>query len=170
MNCAQMKNSNSIRKNESGFTLIELFVTVSIVATLSALAITTYAVLKDKSYNAEQMQIFDSARKALEARDDNIHLVAGTYRRAWQPYNSDNWELLNTSDLKNIAPGVPRIIPNHIDLYIRENKCTTAQPTCQTQRIDSYNCKTGNWIQFYEQQNGIQSTYQNYADWVDDDC
>lgn len=161
-----------IINNNSGFTIIELLVTFMIVAILSALAMTSFAVYKEKAYNAEQKQLFYAARTSISARDDKVHLIGGSYRRIWQAYNTNNWSRLNVADTKELAPGIVNIVPDHIDLYLREYKCGTpsSEPWCQTAFVESWNCKTGNWIYHIDYNNGQDFDYEGYSAAIDAAC
>lgn len=154
--------------NQQGFTLIELFVSFGVLAVLSMLAITSFAVIKENAYNTEQRQLFANARTSLEGRPDNIETIAGSYRRIWQAYNSDTWSRLQVPVVKDFAPGIPLIIPDHIDMYLYEAKCSV--PTCLEQWIDSWNCETGNWLRYYGYRNGTQVIQETYSAVIDAAC
>jgi type IV pilus assembly protein PilE len=69
--------TSSERASCRGFTLIELLVVVAIVAILSSIAITQYALYKQKAVDAQMESTLHEARQAMEAYYVTMHTYVG---------------------------------------------------------------------------------------------
>ncbi len=96
-------------RHARGFSLIELMIVVSIMATIIALGLVNFNHFKHKAYDVEAESNIRSAIKVLHALDVN------------DDYPSVNFEIANAevlTDADNFAPQFPKITDNPKGVYL----------------------------------------------------
>ena len=103
-----------IRKNNKGFTLIEILIVCAMIAMLATIAIVTYDKAKAKSRDATRVQDVETIANAfyLYNQDSETYLIPGTGNTAWNGgvggagWFNDNANISASYNAKSIAQGL----------------------------------------------------------------
>jgi len=147
-----------MRPSESGFTLVELLVTIAILMILSAIALTGFSVYKDQAYQKIAEQIMNQARTALEAGKQDTEASGGEAIEVDQNASG----LITVEHGQTLMPGL--VLPEHFRLYaLHDPSCS--EDACMEDYILARHCKTGKKVVYFRTYGGIESLTTN----VDDD-
>ena len=156
---------NSPSQSESGFTVLELLVSVVIVGLLAATSVNATKLYKERAYDATQRQFYQTARTSFEGR--NEWSGPQSYRYVYQNFNSSSWIKYGVTDKSELTPGLPEV-PDHFRVFIREWNCTSSN--CTEQYMYVMNCKTGNALIYYNRPTGYEYYTEYYSPTYDAYC
>ena len=173
---------SKMKSAESGFTMIELLVVVTIIGILAATSLQSYDTIREKVWTAEQQSMFNNLRTAFEARSgDTSSLAVNAYRRVYNNYRTTAWTENNTT-ADELIPGLPLPVPmksgahsqgsdkSRYYVYALERNCSPTSGSCVKIDLRVYNCNDGMIQRFFQRQNGSSSNYTYYNSTHDSRC
>ena len=90
-----------LRKQQSGFTLVELLIVIVIIGILATLVISTYSGIQQKDRNTKRQTAINAMQAQLEAyfaQQGNYPTLANMQNRTWIKNNLKGFDLTNLQD------------------------------------------------------------------------
>jgi len=141
----------------TGFTLVELLVTVAILLILGALALTGFEVYKEQAYVRVSEELMGNARTALEAgKQDSETFPSGMMtvdQNAAGPMADATGQLL--------FPGL--VLPKNFRVFATHDP-SCAVDSCLEDFIQTRHCKTNKKTVYFRTYGGIEATTFNVDD------
>ena len=155
-----------LSSRESGFSLIELLVSVAIVGILSSISVASFSEYKRKTHIVAAENNVRMLRTAFEAKDttlDSTGLVYLTHRRF-------GGTMAGPLHRTTLTPGFPwSTITDDSYTYIRYDTACDAG-SCLRVHILSGTCDGGYVSGYFARGDGTSSASGGYSQWWDDQC
>ena len=150
----------SVLPEQAGYTLIELLVSMAIVAILAGLSIQAFISYSESSYESLSQQTVLQAVTALEAGKSTQEEFSADWLTFW----SETPGVPNTAAGQELIPGM--IIPNDVQIYVQHDDAC-ADEFCVEDYLQVRHCKADTYTAWWRLRGGYQSLDTISADW---DC
>lgn len=151
------QDSPRLESGESGFTLVELLVTVAILLILGALSMSAFEVYKREAYMKSSAQLLGQARTALEAGKQDSESFPASVMTVDQtspgPLTGATGPLL--------MPGF--VVSKDYRLFVNHDP-TCSSDLCLEDYIETKHCSTDGKTIYWRTYGGIEFTNLNAAD------
>lgn len=150
------------KRDQQGFTIVELLIVIVVIGILAALVVTTYAGIQAKARDSKRQTDIQALQTQIEA-----FYASNNYYPAMVDLNSSSWRSTNMKSLDAGAMTDPSgsdatlinttpTSTSHAYEYLAKNaagtECTTGDNTCATYTLQAY-LETGSGTHLYTKTN-----------------